>query len=362
MSDELSSRPTISEVAREAGVGRATAARTLGNYGNVSSAARERVLEAAQKLGYRANALARSMSTGVTHTIGVVVGDIANPFFAGVISGVSSAARERGFDTVVLSTTEDLDTERAAVSLLLGKRVDGIVLSTAAVTVDDAEHIADAQRNGIPVVLVDRYVAHVRADTVVIDNRTSARVAVETLLAAGHRRIGFIWGPSSAAPISTRRELEQALSETLWTDSERLRGYLDALDNGGVLFDAALVATEEKNEHGAERAVTAMLRSESPPTALFASETDAMIGALRAIRAAGLSYPEDISLVGFDDSSWAAVMEPALTMVEQPMRALGVRSAERLLARIDGETEAPEVVTLPTTLIERGSVAPPPRA
>lgn len=353
---QRSSPPTISEVAKQAGVGRATAARTLGNYGYVSAEVREKVLAAAETLGYRANSLARSMSTGVSHTFGVIVADIANPFFAGVIGGIADTSRSRGFDTLVLSTGESLKLEQDAVGLLIDKRVDGIIIASAAVTPDQTEHIADAQQRGIPVVLVDRIIEHLTTDAVVIDNREAARAAVRSLLDAGHERIGFIWGPELDHPAVTRRELEAAASATLWTDGERLRGYLDALDDSGVAFDPSLVAVDEKTEAGAMRAATAMLSSPNPPTALFTTETDAMTGSIRAMRALSLDYPGDVSLVGFDDTTWAAIMDPALTMIEQPMTELGVAAAERLLARIDGDTDPARVLTLATRLIERASV------
>lgn len=353
------SSPTISEVAAEAGVGRASAARTLGNYGYVSPELRERVLAAAEKLGYRANALARSVSTGVSHTLGVVVADIGNPFFAGVVRGISDTSRASGFDTIVLSSHEDLAEEKASMGVLLDKRVDGIILASAAVSPKEAKHIQEAMDVGIPVVLVDRALEHVAADAVVIDNRDASRRAVETLITAGHRRIGFVWGPSSTRPVATRRELLAAAAKSLWTDSERLRGYLDALDDAGIAFDPNLIMVGVKTEATAAEAAARMLELPAPPTALLCTENDAMTGALRAIRAAGLQYPDDISLIGFDDSSWAAVMDPPLTMIEQPMLRLGALTAERLLARIKGEDPEPEVHTLESRFIERGSVAPP---
>lgn len=350
------SPPTISEVAKEAGVGRATAARTLGNYGYVSAELRERVLAAAEKLGYRANSLARSMSTGVSHTFGVIVADIANPFFAGVIGGIATTSRSRGFDTLVLSTGESLELERDAVGLLIDKRVDGIIIASAAVTADQTEHIRDAQQRDIPIVLVDRIIEHLPTDAVVIDNREAARAAVRLLLDAGHERIGFVWGPELPQPVSTRRELEAAAAATLWTDGERLRGYLDALDDGGIVVDPTLISSDEKTEAGALRSARAMLSTPNPPTAIFTTETDAMTGTIRAMRELSLDFPGDVSLVGFDDASWAAIMDPPLTMVEQPMTQLGVVAAERLLARIDGDTEPARVLTLSTRLIERASV------
>jgi LacI family transcriptional regulator len=348
---------TISEVAAEAGVGRASAARTLGNYGYVSPELRERVLAAAEKLGYRANALARSVSTGVSHTLGVVVADIGNPFFAGVVRGISDTSRAAGFDTIVLSTHESLEEEKAAVGVLLDKRVDGMIVASAAVGLDDIDHLRDVVERAIPIVLLDRAVTHLALDTVVINNREAARMAVDLLIKAGHHRIGFVWGPRVENPPATRRELLAAAAKDLWTDGERLRGYLDALDDAGIPFDASLVMSGPKTEEGAVEAVDQMLTLTDRPTAIFTTEADAITGTLRAMRTLGLSYPEDVSLVGFDDSSWASVMKPPLTMIQQPMLRLGALATERLLGQIAGERQAPATYTLETRLIQRSSVA-----
>ncbi|MEO6310167.1 MAG: LacI family DNA-binding transcriptional regulator [Leifsonia sp.] len=357
--DRGTSPATISEVAAEAGVGRASAARTLGNYGYVSPELRERVLSAAEKLGYRANGLARSVSTGVSHTLGVIVADIGNPFFAGVVRGISDTSRAAGFDTIVLSTHENVEEEQAAVGVLIDKRVDGMIVASAAVDRHDVAHLQDVASRGIPLVLVDRLVAPVTFDAVVIDNREAARQGVESLITAGHTRIGFVWGPEMATPPTTRRELLAAAAGSLWSDAERLYGYLDALDDAAILFDGALVMTGQKTEHGATEAATRMLTIDDPPTAIFCTETDSITGTLRALRALGLSYPHDISLIGFDDSSWASVMDPPLTMIEQPMLRLGSFAAERLLAQIGGDRSEASTHTLETRLVERSSVSAP---
>lgn len=361
MTSERSVPPTISEVAEAAGVGRSTAARTLGGYGYVSPELRERVLAAAERLGYRANALARSMSTGVSKTLGVIVADIANPFFGAVVRGISDASRARGFETLVLSTHEDLDEEIAATNVLIDKRVDGIIVASAALDAASAGHIEQARSRDIPVVLVDRAVPGLALDAVVIDNRASARDAVARLLEAGHRRIGFVWGPPVDERPRRRRDLIDVASRNLWTDGERLQGYLDALDDEGIVFDADLVMVGAKNEEHAQAEVSRMLALDAPPTALFCTENDAMTGSLRALRASGLRVGADVSLIGFDDSSWAAVMEPPLTMIEQPTLALGARAAEVLFAAIDGESGPARLHTLSTRFVDRASVMPPPQ-
>ncbi|GHC99611.1 LacI family DNA-binding transcriptional regulator [Zhihengliuella salsuginis] len=361
MTSEHSARPTISDVAAEAGVGRSTAARTLGGYGYASEEVRERVLAAAERIGYRANALARSVSTGVSHTLGLIVADLANPFFGGVARGISDASRERGFDTLVLSTHEDLAEEVAATNVLIDKRVDGIIVASAALEAGAAGHIEQARSSGIPVVLVDRAVPGLDIDAVVIDNRAAARDAVAHLVAAGHRRIGFVWGPPLAERPRRRRDLVGVGTGNQWTDGERLQGYLDALDDEGLAFDVELVMVGAKTEENAQAEVARMLELPEPPTALFCTENDAMTGSLRALRNAGSRVGETMSLIGFDDSSWAAVMEPPLSMIEQPTLALGAKAAEVLFATIDAGSRggAPELHTLETRFIARASVAPP---
>lgn len=352
-------RATISDVAAEAGVGRASAARTLGKYGSVSPELRERVLAAAEKLGYRTNSLARSVSTGVSHTLGVVVADIGNPFFAGVVRGISDNSRAAGFETIVLSTDESVDEEQAAVGVLIDKRVDGIIIATAVIGRGDTSHLQEAVVQGIPVVLVDRTVTGLELDAVVIDNREAARKAVEQLIRAGHSRIGFVWGPTMSQSANTRRELIAAASAGLWTDGERLRGYLDALDDAGIAFDGALVTAGEKSEHGATESAHGMLSAENRPTAILCTETDAITGTLRALRDLQLSYPGDVSLIGFDDSSWAAVMYPPLSMIEQPMLRMGAVATKCLLAQISGCAERPVTHTLESQMVDRASVAAP---
>lgn len=351
------SSPTIAEVAAEAGVGKATAARTLGNYGSVSQAARARVLAAAEELRYRPNSLARSMTTGITQTLGVIVADIGNPFFAGVIRGIADACDAADYTAIVLSTDEKLAAERSAMGVLMDKQVDGIIVASAAVRPDEVEHITEAINRGIPVVLLDRMVKGLDCDAVVIDNRESARNAVRHFIENGHRSIAFVWGPHSDKALTTREQIATVADQSLWSEAERLRGYLDALDEAGIDVDGQVISHCAHNEAEAVLAVADMLALPDRPTALLATETDALVGALRAIRERDLVYPDDISLIGFDDSSWANVMDPPLTMIAQPMLQLGKDAAQRVFALIDGVEAEAVIDTIPTRFIPRGSVS-----
>lgn len=351
--------PTISEVAAAAGVGRATVARTLGGYGSVSPKTRDRILAVAERLGYRPNAIARSMTTGETRTIGVVLADVGNPFFAGVLRGITDASRTAGYDVIVLSTDEDLEREKAAIEVLVDKQVDGIALAPAGGRRADVRHLEILTKREIPLVLLDRLVDAVQADAVVINNREASREAVESLIAQGHRRIGFVWGPVTTEPALDVDEMRSIIERALWSDGERLLGYLDALERAGLPFDTSLVTHVLKNEHQATRAVLGMFALSDPPTAIFATESDALIGAIRAVKQRGLRCPGDISLIGFDDSSWASVMEPPMSIVAQPMHQLGVLTAECLLERIGGSDAPFATHVLEADFIARDSVAAP---
>lgn len=350
---------TLAQVAAEAGVGKATAARALGNYGSVSPAVKERVLAVAERLRYRPNILARSMSTGVTNTIGVVVADISNPFFAGVVRSIADECYDRGYSAVVMNTDERMDLEREAVGVLADKQVDAIILSPAAVDDDGIHHIEEVLARGIPVVLLDRVLAGLDLTAVVIDNYEASKQAVAAFSEAGHRRIGFAWGPPAGGPARDREEMWSRSRSTLWSDGERLRGYLDGLQQARIPFDPELVTYCDRNEDDLSEAVTHMLQGADRMTAVLTTETEALTGTLLALNRAGLGYPEDLSIIGFDDSPWARAVRPALTMIAQPMAEMGRAAAERAFQAIRREAEGGEVVTLHAVRQERSSVREP---
>ncbi|WP_319022012.1 LacI family DNA-binding transcriptional regulator [Brevibacterium sp. FME17] len=348
--------PTISEVAKAAGVGRATAARTLGGYGYVSADARDRVLTAAQKLGYRPNRLAQSVSTGSSRTIGVVVADVSNPFFGDAVRGASELATAKGYGILLMSTYEDVENETSAVNLLVDNRVDGIILSSSIRGTGHGDILRSARDQSIPVVLLDRQISDAELDTVIINNRESVRQAVTSLISLGHSRIGFVWGPPNEYRPRWQSELSEAAQNDLWTDGERMMGYLDALADSGVELDIDLVSMGEKTEHHVREDLGRMLSMKKRPTAIFCTETEALTGTLAAIRSAGLRIPEDVSVIGFDDSSWAAVYDPPLTMIKQPTRELGAEACRLLLDRVENGIGPAHVSVLETSVVTRESV------
>ena len=342
---------TVQDVADRAGVGKATAARALGGYGAVSPEVQRRVEAAALALGYRPNGLARSMSTGRTNTIGVVVGDIENPFFGLAVRGISDVARQRGFDVVLSNTGEQVEVEQSAVRTLLDRRVDGLIVSAANSAV--TAHLSDILAMNRPLVLLDRLVPAVVADAVVVDNFDAARTATAHLLEAGHRRIAFI---SSSRPRDDEQEL--IVSEiTTSTVRDRLTAFIGALDAAGVREPASLVRLGATGYLTTRQIVANLLALPDVPTAIVASDSVVALNVLRSLRDLGVDVPGRVSLIMFDDADWATVTSPPLTVIAQPIYDLGSEAARRLLDRLDGRTATAPTSTFTARLIPRGSVA-----
>lgn len=356
-------RATVSEVARDAGVSKATAARALGGYGSVSKGVRERVLLAARDLGYMRNGLAWSMSTGTTRTIGVVIADIENPYFARAVRGITDVARRAGFEVLLSNSDEDLTNERTGLRLMLEKRVDGMIIAPTVAT--DHAHLADLIARGVPVAFLDRTVPGLATDAVVVDNLAAARGAVEHLIALGHRRIGIIAD-------ATSQRLESALVVDVITDDRtneigtqittgaRLAGYLGALEQAGIPRDDRLIRLAKPTVASASRQALALLEGGGRPTAVFASDGIMTMGVFAAAKSMKLAIPGDLSVVGFDDLEWTRLVDPPLTVVAQPVYELGAAAARQLIRRIAGDgSPAPTTEVLSTTFIQRASTAPP---
>lgn len=351
---------TVPDVAKAAGVSTATAARALGGYGSVSDATRGRVLEAAEQLGYRPNVLARSMITGSTRTLGVVMSDIENPFFRRSLRGIADTARARGFEVLLANTDEELDKEDTAVSVMTERRVDGLVVCPA--DGGDRTHLTRVIEAGIPVVLLDRKVAGLHADTVGIDNRKAARAATEHLLAHGHRDIAIVTGGTDEMlERMLRPDMRGVERLSATTVGSRAAGFRDAMADAGVPIRPELISAGGFRREDGEAETTRLLALERPPTAILAFDAMQSLGAFHAITSAGVRCPQDVSLLGFDDAEWADVVQPPLTVVAQPTYEIGVAACNLLLARIEGSGGATAHRRLPTELIERGSVGPPPR-
>ncbi len=346
---------TIHDVARAAGVSRSTASRALAGYGVVSQEAAARVRAAALELGYHANGVARSMKTGRTNTLGAVVADIENAFFARAMRGFTDTARANGFQVILANTDEDPALEQSAVRVFQERRVDGIVVTPA--SLDESDHLRAVHDAGVPLVLLDRRVPGLTADVVHIDNVSAARETTGKLIEAGHRKIAMITGITRAEPAIASIELATGVS----TSHDRLAGYREALAAAGIEFRREYVRTADFHLTAARSEAVRLLRMRDRPTAIFATDSTNALGVLLALRDVGLEAPADVSVVAFDDADWADVVEPGLSVMAQPVYEMGRLAATRLVARARGETPRPKDHVLPTQWLSRQSVAPPPR-
>jgi LacI family transcriptional regulator len=346
------SKATIADVARAAGVSTATAGRVLGGYGYTSEEKKEQVFKAAQTLRYQPNALARSLITGKTRTLGVVAGDIQNPFYASALRGISNVAEANGFGLLITNSDEDQAKEIQSVELLAQKQVDGLIVTTS--DTRKARHLHNLRAMGVPLVLLDRAVVGLMVDRVATDNIAAAEQAVRHLIAAGHRQIGIVAElvdeESGGLDVFLTRAVagDPMESETLYPSWQRLLGYIRAHRIEGLPVDPRLTL---------RAVVSRLMTAPHPPTALFTTDSTMSEGTMRALAELNLSIPQDLSLICFDDLDWMSFHRPGITSIAQPHLAMGEAAARMLLERIRGENYPPRTVLMPAELIERGSVA-----
>jgi LacI family transcriptional regulator len=321
-------RPTMRDVASRAGVSLKTVSRVINGEPGVAVATAARVGDAIDALGFQRNDLARSLRQGVSSsTLGLVIEDVANPFYSAIAQAVEAAARERGYLLITASCEEDPERERELVNALLRRRVDALLLVPAS---REHAYLADAT----PVVFLDRPPVGLEADCVLLDNLGGARRAVEHLLAHGHERIAMVGDTAE-----------------LYTAVERLAGYRQALEAAGVPIRDELVRLGTHDAAQAELVVRELLAlpDAQRPTALFAGNNRNAIGALRALRDA----PRRTALVGFDDFELADLLE--VTVVRHDSQRMGAHAAALAFERLDGVERPRRRVVVPTELVVRGS-------
>jgi LacI family transcriptional regulator len=328
-------------VAAAADVSIAVVSRVLNDgTGPVAPATRERVMQAIGQLSYLPRTAARELKSGPTTTIGLLLADVTNPFFAGLADAVVREARARGVQVVLMTTQEDHRLEQEALATLASRRVGGVIATPTSTNAVPWQQLKDLQTR---IVFVDRYVANVeQADVVSIDNERSASEATEHLLELGHRRIGFISGPMSTS-----------------TGRARTQGHLTTLAAHGVEPAPALLRNIPfRGDQGAD-AVGSLLDMSEPPTAIIVANTAQVVSSVRRLRQAGIRIPDDLSVIVFDDNPWTDLYAPALTIIRQPTGLLAAHSVELALARTASSAEGQQLL-IEAEFVVRSSTAPPP--
>jgi len=334
---EFAMSATVRDVAKKAGVSAMTVSRVINGGVGVRSDTRRRVESAVAELDFVPNGIARGLMSRRTGTLGLIVPDIVNPFFAIVVRGAETVARRAGYRLLLCNSESDLVLERQYIEDVISHRVEGLLL--APVGDRSKANLVLAVRRKFPFVLIDRSVAGLNCDLVQADSVDGARKLVSHLISIGHRRIAVIIEPDN---VSTARE--------------RMRGYREALKAGGLKLEPELVMRTTADRAGGYGAMQRILGFDPRPTAVFAVNNMTALGAMQAIRDRGLVVPKDIALVCFDDVEHLAVLSPFLTVVNQPTEMLGTMAAELLLNRIAADSGGPRrQVVLQSELLVRES-------
>jgi LacI family transcriptional regulator len=324
------------DVAEAAGVSIATVSAFINGTANVSAELTQRIEAAIRSIGYERNAIARSLKMGATHTIGLTVADIRNPFFTDVVATIQQVLNKAGYAVMLCSSDEDTGKQDEQIKLLLDRMVDGLIIAPAGED-EVMRRLVKATRK--PVVLIDRICDGLDIDAVILDNARAVADGTSYLVGLGHRRIGFLSGPAGTS-----------------TGRDRLAGYREALAANGIAFEPALVREGSFREADGYRAAMQLLTMPDKPTALFSANNLMVIGAMRAIADLSLSCPADISVACMDDFPWADVFSPRLTTVAQPVEAIGEQAASLLLDRLQGRAgNEPRRLVLQGRLMVRDS-------
>ncbi|MBB5378079.1 LacI family transcriptional regulator [Deinococcus metalli] len=333
----------LSDVAHHAGVSVPTVSRVLRGVPNVAPELKAKVEHSVTVLGYRPNRLAKSLREQRTNIIGYLTAGTVATFHNILAQGIQDAAIEQGY-AVITGHGSSVEREIMYAQIFEGYQVDGLIV----VPSSDTDPYLEVVSGYLPVVEVDRTIGSFSCHAVLLDNRGAIGQAVDHLVELGHRNIGLIYGD---APVST--------------EVERREGFLERLAVHGLPVNPAHLASDVFSEDGGVRAATHLLTQKSPPTALITTTNEMLAGAVQAIRHLGLRLPHDVSLIGMDDTRWARLMDPPLTVIAQPAYDMGYKAGQLLIKALDDSAAhpaEPRVQRLSAQLIVRSSTAPPKEA
>lgn len=319
---------TIYDVAREAGVSMATVSRVVNGNPNVKPATRKKVLEAIERLGYRPNAVARGLASKKTTTVGVIIPDISSIFFAELARGIEDIATMYKYNIILCNSDQNKDKEIHLINTLLEKQVDGIVFMGGHIT---EEHADEFKRSPVPVVLAATLDTNKEIPSVNIDYKQAVYDAITNLIEQGHERIGMLSGT-----------LDDPVN-----GYQKFAGYREAIENAGLKFEEELVVIGDYTYDSGIEAMSTFLELENKPSVIFASTDEMALGIIHAAQDHGLSVPDDIEVLGFDNTRLAVMVRPTLSTVVQPMYDIGAVSMRLLTKYMNKEEVNDHIVVLP---------------
>ncbi|HEY8392812.1 MAG TPA: LacI family DNA-binding transcriptional regulator [Capillibacterium sp.] len=329
---------TIKDIAKKAGVSASVVSRALNNKYGVNEKTRAKIIQIARELQYYPNALARSLVTRKTETIGVVIADISEPFYSRIIKGMYTVADRAGYTLLFSNSYESLEKTNILHKMVDSERVDGLVIVGS--NIRETEFVLNLLQEKIPFVLIERKLDDPKVNCIWVENEEGARLATDYLIQKGHTRIAHITG-----------------THGIQVTIDRLAGYKQALASARLPFNPAYIRTGDFLHEGGYRATRELLQLNPRPTAIFAGNDTMAYGALQAISEFGLSVPDEIAVIGFDDLEFSVLTNPPLTTIRQPRFEMGKKAIEILLRVLAGEEEASGVkAAFPTELVVRRSV------
>ncbi|MEQ6377815.1 catabolite control protein A [Bacillaceae bacterium S4-13-56] len=326
---------TIYDVAREANVSMATVSRVVNGNPNVKPATRKKVSEVIERLGYRPNAVARGLASKKTTTVGVIIPDISSVFFAELARGIEDIATMYKYNIILANSDQNKEKELHLINTMLGKQVDGLIFMGGSIS---EEHITSFKTSQVPIVLAATLDDSKEISTVNINYERAAYDAVKYLVENGNKKIGFITGP-----------IETAI------DNEKYKGYQTALHEASIEVDEELIIQGDYSYDSGMEAVDQFFNLTNPPTAIFVSSDEMALGVIHGVQDRGLSVPQDVEVVGFDNTRLATMVRPTLSTIVQPMYDIGAVSMRLLTKYMNKEQVDETKVVLPHRFVERDS-------
>jgi len=328
----------IKYIAEKAGVSTATVSRVLSDFPGVREKTKKKVMKIISEFNYEVDGIARSLRQKKTFTIGVIVGNVLSQFYSILAKSVEDVANKYGYSVILCNGDDNPEKELKYLKVLKSSRVDGIIIAP---TGKNATYINSLLQSNVKIVLVDRLIEGVDCDAVLVDNEKGSYTAVKYLISKGYKKIAIIDG---------------FIDRT--TGKERLNGYLKALSEAGISKNDDFIKIRDFKKRSGIVLANELFENKNKPEAIFVANLDLTLGVILAIKNLRLKIPDDIAIIGFDDSDWAQILEPPLTTISQPVYDLGSTAAETLIRNIENDNAKREklVVTLNTKLIERGSV------